>query len=241
MKYLSHGMGVNSVALMLYLLDKGEIFESVFVDHGGDYPETYQYLKYLQDKGFKITVIKPDVSWRGHFSDIYEYFYFHKSIPLIQWRICTQKFKIEPFNKYIEKPATVYIGYDYGEGKRALKQNKRSNSKILYLHPLYDNRITRAGCVQLIKDHGLLPPIKSQCFFCPFQLKTEWMNLKRNHPELFQKSLDLEEHAEKAGLYRGDKRLRSIHQDNTLDNYTVDNEWECGIGCLLRKKGVKRI
>jgi len=37
--YLSHGMGVNSTALMLLLADEGIEFESVFVYHGGDYPE----------------------------------------------------------------------------------------------------------------------------------------------------------------------------------------------------------
>ena len=60
-EYLSFGGGVNSTALMLLLLDEGIEFESVFVNHGGDYPETYEYVtcvrnpydlvvsKYIQD------------------------------------------------------------------------------------------------------------------------------------------------------------------------------------------------
>lgn len=59
--YLSHGMGVNSTALMLLLLDKGQKFESFFIDHGGDYPETYEYLGYLLGQGYDITVLKPNV------------------------------------------------------------------------------------------------------------------------------------------------------------------------------------
>jgi len=43
--YLSHGMGVNSTALMLLLEDQGVEFESIFVNHGGDFPETYEYLE----------------------------------------------------------------------------------------------------------------------------------------------------------------------------------------------------
>ena len=235
--YLSHGMGVNSTALMLHLINKNVDFESVFIDHGGDYPETYQYLQYLQDKGYKITVIKPDVVWKGHHSNIYDYFFFHKSIPLIQFRICTQKFKIEPFNKFIKKPATVYVGYDYAEGKRVLKQRKRTTDKIIYSHPLFDDKITRVGCVKIIQDHGLLSPKRSQCFFCPFQSKGEWKRLMVEKPELFKKALALEANAGKPGLYLADRWLRSIYQDNTLDNYVVDDEWECGIGCLLRKRG----
>ncbi len=59
--YLSHGMGVNSTALMLLLEDFGIDFESVFVDTGCEHPETYEYLDYLQKLGYDITVIKPNV------------------------------------------------------------------------------------------------------------------------------------------------------------------------------------
>ena len=54
-KYLSHGMGVNSRALMLLLEDEGIEFENVFVNHGGDYPETYEYVIYLKDKGIRFS------------------------------------------------------------------------------------------------------------------------------------------------------------------------------------------
>jgi len=55
-KYLSHGVGVNSTALMLLLEDEGVEFESVFVDHGGDYPET---------KDMAMENIPPLTSWSG--------------------------------------------------------------------------------------------------------------------------------------------------------------------------------
>ena len=45
--YLSMGFGVNSVALFLLMERLGMDFEAVFVDHGGDYPETYEYAKYF--------------------------------------------------------------------------------------------------------------------------------------------------------------------------------------------------
>jgi len=232
-EYLSFGGGVNSVALMLLLLDQGREFESVFINHETDYPETYDYADYLRTQGYDITELKPDVSWKGHFSSVYDYFYFHKSIPLLVYRICTDKFKVRTFNKYIEKPCIAYIGYDYGEGKRIKKQKGRSRKGVEYQYPLYDHGLTRQGCVEYIQSHGLEVPPKSGCYICPFQRKSEWRQLEIEHPELFQKALDLEAHAGKVGLYAGTKTLSSIHQENKLDEWIGFDgdlsctEWKC--------------
>ena len=91
--YLSHGMGVNSTALMLLLEEWGIEFESVFVDHGGDYPETYEYLDYLQNQGYEITVIKPEVEGCN---TILEYCRKYRIIPSFHFRWCTDKFKLRP-------------------------------------------------------------------------------------------------------------------------------------------------
>jgi len=230
-EYLSFGAGVNSVALMLLLQDQGREFESVFVNHGGDHPDTYNHVKYLREQGYEITEVIPNVSWKGHWDKIYDYFYYHKSIPFIAYRICTDKFKIKPFNKYIEKPAIVYIGYDYGEGNRVRKQRKRKGRKgISYEYPLYDNQLTRNGCIDYIKSHNLDVPPKSGCFFCPFQSKSEWKELLVNDPVLFKKALELEENANRDGLYLGCRRLSSIYQENTLDNYVgFDGNLSCHV------------
>ena len=51
-QYLSFGGGINSTALLLLLTDRGEEFETIFVNHDGDYPETYEYVDYLREHGF---------------------------------------------------------------------------------------------------------------------------------------------------------------------------------------------
>ncbi|HEX9972317.1 MAG TPA: phosphoadenosine phosphosulfate reductase family protein [bacterium] len=71
-KYLSFGGGVNSVAMMLMLLDQKDEFEAIFVDHGTDWPETYEYFEMLQGwmkdhRHSQITVLKPDVYGFDHF------------------------------------------------------------------------------------------------------------------------------------------------------------------------------
>ena len=231
--YLSYGGGVNSTALMLLLIDQGIEFESVFIDHETDYPETYEYVAYLKEKGYKITELKPSVSWKGHWSSVYDYFFHHKSIPLIVYRICTDKFKVQTFNKHIEKPCIVYIGYDYDEVKRANKQKGHARKGIEYQYPLIEKLVTRKGCEQIILDHGLKVPPKSGCYICPFQKKSEWRRLEVEHPELFQKALELETNCGKKGLYAGSKTLSSLHQDSKLDDWIGFDgdlsctEWKC--------------
>lgn len=216
-EYLSFGGGVDSTALMLLLHEQDKKFETVFVNHNGDKPETYAYIEYLREQGYVITEIKPDVSWKGHFSDIYEYFYFHKSVPLIGFRICTDKFKIRPFNKYVQRPCTALIGFDAQEKKRV---NKRTEKGITKEYPLIENGLTRNDCKQLIRKHGLKVPPKSGCYFCPFQTKKEWKKLMVTHPALFKKAVALENNSSKVGLLMdGKMKLESLWQENKLTNY----------------------
>jgi len=224
-EYLSHGMGVNSTALMLLLLDEGREFETVFVDHGGDYPETYDYADYLVEQGYEITTLKPSVSWKGKWDNIYDYFYFHKSIPLIRYRICTDKFKIQTFNKFVETPCVIYLGYDWGETKRAYKPKyKRRKKGIEYQYPLIDERINRSTCINIIQDHNLKVPPKSGCWFCPFQKLSDWKRLRDNYPDLFKKAMDLEEralnHRGKVGLLcNGRRTLSGLYQEDKLTDF----------------------
>lgn len=189
--YLSFGGGVNSVALHLHLIDLGVDFESVFVDHGTDWPETYEYVasfqEWLTDRGHKrISIIKP--TYEGH-SDLYNYCWFRKMLPSIFPRWCTNRFKIQPILAYYQKPAIEMLGIDFGEIHRA-SISVRDGIEVRY--PLIESEIDRHGCIQIVKDHGLKVPIKSRCFICPYQSISQWKELRREHPCLFQKAVDLE-------------------------------------------------
>ena len=195
-KYLSHGAGVDSTALMLLLLNEDPKFESVFIDHGGDYPETYEYVDYLIEKGYEITVLKPSViAKKVRYDNIYDYFWHYKSVPFRNYRICTDKFKIQTFNKYVEKPCIVYLGYDWSEYDRARKPKTKSPKSIEYQYPLVEKRINRSQCKKIIRDHNLKVPRKSGCWFCPFQKLSDWKKLRDNYPELFKKAMAMEDRA----------------------------------------------
>ena len=183
--YLSFGGGVNSVALYLYLLDSDVSFEAVFVDHGTDWPETYEYVKIFKSK-YPLTVLTPNVQG---FNNLYNYCWDRKWVPTFMRRWCTDKFKIRPLYKYFKPPAFMMLGIDFGEQTRAkFSSNKGFENRF----PLIEAEIDRDGCKDIIRSHNLPLPIKSGCFICPFQKVYQWKELRRNHPGLFCKAVELE-------------------------------------------------
>ncbi len=212
-EYLSHGMGVNSTALMLLLLDEGRKFESVFVDTGCEYPETYEYLEYLKNQGYEITVIKAN---EDGFSNLYDYLYHYRIIPSRTQRLCTSKFKVKPFYNYVKKPCIVYISYDFNERKRRYIQPQDG---IQHLSPLIERHITRQMCKEIIKEHGLKVPPKSGCWLCPFHNISTWKKLRDRYPHLFLKAVELEKINPRGYTFLDGVSLSSLWQENKLDRY----------------------
>lgn len=191
--YLSHGGGVNSWALYLYLIEQGEVpgedFEAVFVDHGTDWPETYEYMDMMINRGYPVTVLRPD---SDGCTTVYDFCLKWGIIPNRQPgnRWCTQRFKVNTIKKYYQIPCLELIGIDAGEihrvkglvGKTGVEQD----------FPLITAGIDRQGCIDIIKRHGLPIPPKSGCWICCFQSRAQWIELKRNHPDLFCRAVQLE-------------------------------------------------
>ena len=196
--YLSFGGGVNSVALYLMLQHQGEEFEAVFVDHGADWPETYDYVDYLIKRGFKITIIKGER--RG--LPLYEYCMKYKIMPSGRLRWCTEEFKVNPLHDYFKKPCIDMIGIDAGEKHRA---KHRGGEDIFVDYPLVDAGFDRNDCIELIKEHGLKVPPKSGCWFCPFQKRTDVRRLSYEDPCLFDKVRELENLVVEKQLAKGKK------------------------------------
>ena len=179
--YLSFGGGVNSVALYLHLLDNDVSFEAVFVDHGTDWPETYEYVEMFKEK-YPLTVLKPE-------KPLYQYAWDYKMVPSQMRRWCTRIFKVEIMHKYYQKPCWQMIGFDFGERKRA---KIICEDDVETRYPLIEAEIDREGCKNIIRSHKLPMPIKSGCFICPYQRVHQWKELRRNHPGLFCKAVELE-------------------------------------------------
>lgn len=217
-RYLSFGAGVNSVALYLLMQDMGIEFEAVFVDHGGDWPETYEYVDYFIATGRPVTVLNPDVEG---FSNIYDYYFFKKKVPSIIKRDCTDKFKLRPFYKYAEKPCFVMLGIDAGEQHRARLNSKKG---VENRYPLIEENIDREGCKVLIIGHGLKVPPKSGCFFCMFQKKSQWRNMRRTRPEMFCKAQKLEKETMRERKRFGTKQFTLLGNGHTLGELINDKQ-----------------
>ena len=213
--YLSHGLGVNSWALYLYLIEQGEVpgvdFEAVAVNHHTDWPESYEYLEMMLAKGYPVTVIEPDV---GGIKSLYEYCLKRSIIPARIRRWCTVKFKIGPLEKYQEKPCVVMLGIDAGESHRA-KMHEQDG--ITYDYPLVEAGIDRQGCIEIIRRHGLPVPPKSGCFICPYQRRSQWIELRDKHPELFCKAKGLEELSAQKRIDNG--KVPIYYKDMPLEQY----------------------
>lgn len=229
--YLSFGGGVNSVALHLMLLDQGVDFESVFVHHGTDWPETYQYVAgfqwWLKANGHKpITVLRPNVQG---FTSLFEFCIAKTRLPSIRQRWTTIDFKRRALNKYYPKGCFVMIGFASDESHRAKIQIDKDGREFRY--PLIENEITRDGCKQIISEHGLPIPMKSGCFICPFQKRSQWVELRKNHPCLFNRVLELEDAKVRQRIDQGKKPfyinpsgkpLRSIVDENQTSMLAED-------------------
>lgn len=189
--YLSFGGGVNSVALMLWLIEHDIEFESVFADHGGDYPETYKYVDMLMAKGYEITRLKAKTNVHGEPRNLYDASYEYRFTPGGFNRWCSKAYKVKPITNYVQKPCFLFLGIAAEEAHRA-KRNKEYEFGIVRDYPLIEHNINRQGCIEIIKRHGLPVPPKSGCFFCPFQKASEIRELYHRCDDLFDKALELE-------------------------------------------------
>jgi len=199
--YLSYGAGVGSEALRLWLLENNWPHEAVYVDHGCDWPETREFVKTIPN----LTIIKPDVQG---FDNLYEYCLEKQIIPFTNTRFCSDKFKSRPLEKYFKQPAITYLGITIDEAHRV-----HGNKKDIYYHyPFVCLGMTRQDCIQYIHERTGIVPMRSGCWFCPFQNKGRWRLLYHLHPDLYQKAKELE-----ATSTRGlvlDRKLESIVQEN---------------------------
>lgn len=174
------------------MVEQGYTFEAVFSDTGCEWPETYHYLAMFQwwtkANGLRsVTILKPTSDGT---KSILENCEKYSIVPQRKPRWCTVNWKSKPLANYQKKPAFIHIGFAWDERKRATLGQAVEGFEPRYL--LIENKITRAGCIEIIKKADLPIPQKSGCFICPQQRQGQWKNLRRYHPELFCKALNIE-------------------------------------------------
>jgi 3'-phosphoadenosine 5'-phosphosulfate sulfotransferase (PAPS reductase)/FAD synthetase len=235
-KYVvSYGGGVNSTAMTVLLIElRLPVDHVIFADTGGEMPETYEYLKifakYLRsnDVPFKVVKVKND-------DTLYDRCLRRKVIPSQTWRWCTRDLKIRPiysFYRSLNAHIYQYVGIDYDEVHR-MKDSKAGY--VTNVYPLIDHKIGREKCIEIIKRARLPIPVKSGCYFCPFNNVARWAEIYTKHPELYRNAVKLEEngkHMPKQRLtpltLRG---LRMNLRKGKLPTIQIDNP--CGSECMV--------
>ena len=190
---VSYGGGVNSTALIVLLIKKDlPLDHVVFSDTGNEMPETYEYLsvmkRYLGGNSIPLKIVRVRSG-----ESLSDRCLRRKVIPSQMWRWCTRDMKVTPihaFYRSLKSHVYQYMGIDYGEVHR-MKSAKADY--VTNLYPLIDYRISRDGCINLIKEAELPVPVKSGCYMCPFNNMGRWAEIYEKHPDLYRHAIEIEE------------------------------------------------
>lgn len=194
--------GKDSAALALYMRPRLEKVEYIFCDTGAELPELYEFLERLECVlGQKIVRLTDTTKDHPERRDLFYYVDRWDFLPSVSDRWCTKHLKIRPFERYIKQqgggpPAKVYIAF------RADEQRKGNYGleieKIEYLYPFVEDGVDFDGVMKILKENEIELPefyawrATGGCYLCPFQRRSDWMGLKRHHPDLFAKAKQME-------------------------------------------------
>jgi len=156
-------------------------------------------------------------------------------------RQCTSLFKIKEVHKVLRKhkPVVQWIGISLDEAHRM----KFSGEEwIENRYPLIDLRMKRHDCLKWMADNHYPKPPRSACVFCPYQSDREWLRLKTEEPEDFQKAVEFERKmqvtktqvgfAGDVRLHRSMKWIDEVDFDpnaNQADLFGNECEGMCGV------------
>lgn len=187
--------GKDSASLAVYIKDKyPEIHEKVeyfFTDTGAELQEVYDFLDKLE------AYLGKEILRLSSGKDFDHWLTVHNEyLPSAQQRWCTRMMKIKPFEDFVGDDLVVsYIGIRSDENREGYISQKDT---IKAVFPFIEDGLIREDIFQILQDSVGIPEYyqwrsRSGCYFCFFQRQDEWLGLKRNHPELFEKAREYEQ------------------------------------------------
>lgn len=173
-------------------------FEYAFCDTREELTETYEYLDKLEAYlGKKIMRLSSDRGFK-HWMEVYGNF-----LPSPQMRWCTVQLKIKPFERFVgDDPVVSYVGIRADEDRDGYI-SKKANIEAVF--PFKEDGVDRDDVIRILEESGAGLPdyykwrTRSGCYFCFFQRKSEWVGLKENHPDLYEKAKSYEKFDENRG------------------------------------------
>lgn len=187
--------GKDSAALAIYIRDNypyiHEKIEYFFTDTGAELQEVYDFLNKLEAYlGKKIEMLSSERNFE-HWLALHNNY-----LPSPKQRWCTRMMKIKPFEKFVgNDPVVTYVGIRADENREGYVSQKES---IQAVFPFIEDDLVRDNIFQILEDTVGIPEYykwrsRSGCYFCFFQRQDEWLGLKRNHPDLFEKAKYIEQ------------------------------------------------
>ena len=187
--------GKDSAALAIYIKDKypkiHKKIEYFFTDTGAELQEVYDFLDKLEAWLGKGIVRLSSGKDFEHWLKLH-----NEYLPSAQQRWCTRQMKIKPFEDFVgDDPVTTYIGIRADENRAGYISQKET---IKAVFPFIEDGLIRNDIFQILEDSVGIPEYykwrsRSGCYFCFFQRQDEWLGIKRNHPELFEKARQFEQ------------------------------------------------
>ncbi len=187
---LAYGMGVDSTALLIELVARGEAPDLVLTaDTGSDKRESYAYLammrQWMADRNIAFELVRYEAKRYKHhpkYRTIVENCLTNATLPSATFGrgTCSIKWKQEPMTRFLTswQPAIEswargervvrMIGYDASPRDTARFQHASSieDPRFEARYPLREWGWTRDDCTARIADAGLPIPCKSSCICC---------------------------------------------------------------------------
>jgi hypothetical protein len=216
-KKTRHVMGISggkdSAALAVYVKDQypdiHERMEYFFTDTGAELEEVYNLLDKLEeDLGKSIKRLNSGQDFE-HWLKIH-----NNLLPSVQQRWCTKTMKIKPFEEFVGEDLCIsYVGIRGDENRKGYVSTK---TNIQAVFPFVEDNIVREDVFRILEESVGIPEYykwrsRSGCYFCFFQRQDEWLGLKRNHPELYEKAKAIESNIHVKG-FDWDKGERKVAQ-----------------------------
>lgn len=218
-RVLSYGGGLDSFAMLLDAIERGEPPDVVtFVDvtdpehiDPGEWPGTYKHISEVVEPLCKLHGIEfvwidstsyPVRNARSLFAWLEE----RGQIPVTgPNRICTIVAKVERFEKWMDDrfpglEVEVWVGFEAGEESRAAadpnagtgRKVKPGQARRANRFPLVEQNLCRCRCETLVQRLGFPVPRKSACTFCGYGTRGDWQTFARELPEHFARTVALE-------------------------------------------------
>lgn len=218
---VSFGGGVNSTAMLIGMILRGERPNAIlFADTGGEKPATYDFVATFRDwlakHELKLTIIAysakmqsplgVDFACGSAHASLEDECHNNGTLPSKAFGFggCSQKWKRYPMDKFVQQFQPAIDAWERGEKVRRCigihaGETKRGkipdDAKFTYRFPLKEWGWNQERCEAAIYYAGLPVPPKSACFFCPAMRKVEVLALAKEHPDLFDRAVAMEQNA----------------------------------------------